>query len=82
MTDLKLAARFIEPMLLLPAEKLPDGASWTYELKLDGYRAEAIESRGRVQAAVAQRQGFRLGGRLQGSERPVPANPAWTFAHS
>src|SRR6185503_7739618 len=42
-------ARFIEPMLLLRAEKLPEGAEWLVELKLDGYRALAIKSGGKVQ---------------------------------
>jgi ATP-dependent DNA ligase len=37
-------ARFIEPMLLLRPEKLPEGADWLVELKLDGYRALAIKS--------------------------------------
>jgi hypothetical protein len=34
-------ARFIEPMLLLRTDKLPQGAGWRYEvlIKLDGYRA-------------------------------------------
>jgi ATP-dependent DNA ligase len=31
-------------MLLLAAETLPKGAGWAYELKLDGYRALAINS--------------------------------------
>ena len=48
MPDPKIKARFIEPMLLQPAEKLADGALWLYELKLDGFRAEAIKSGGRV----------------------------------
>jgi bifunctional non-homologous end joining protein LigD len=39
-------ARFIEPMLLQPAEKLSEGGLWLYEL--DGFRAEAIKSGGRV----------------------------------
>jgi bifunctional non-homologous end joining protein LigD len=43
-----IKARFIEPMLLQRAEKLPEGAGWTYELKLDGFRALAIKSGGRV----------------------------------
>jgi bifunctional non-homologous end joining protein LigD len=35
-------------MLLLPAETLPEGLGWTYELKLDGYRALAIKTGGQV----------------------------------
>jgi bifunctional non-homologous end joining protein LigD len=35
-------------MLLQRAEDLPQGGSWAYELKLDGFRAEAIKSGGRV----------------------------------
>ena len=42
------AARFIEPMLLRPTSQLPDGAPWSYELKLDGYRAVAFKSGGRI----------------------------------
>src|SRR3954451_10203219 len=37
-------AHFIEPMLLLRTEKLPQGSGWAYELKLDGYRAIAYKS--------------------------------------
>jgi ATP-dependent DNA ligase len=48
MPDHKTKARFIEPMLLQRTETLPEGGSWTYELKLDGFRAEAIKSGGRV----------------------------------
>lgn len=44
----KNEARFVEPMLLLGTEKLPEGGSWVYELKLDGFRAVAIKSSGRV----------------------------------
>ena len=36
-------------MLLLRTEKLPEGPDWLYELKLDGYRALAIKSGGKVQ---------------------------------
>jgi bifunctional non-homologous end joining protein LigD len=41
-------ARFIEPMLLLRTEKLPEGPDWFHELKFDGYRALAIKAGGMV----------------------------------
>jgi DNA ligase D-like protein (predicted ligase) len=43
-----MKARFIEPMLLLRSSELPEGPAWVYELKLDGYRAIAFKSMGRV----------------------------------
>ena len=48
MADQKIKARFIEPMLLQRTENLPQGSSYLYELKLDGYRAEAIKSGGQL----------------------------------
>src|SRR5215472_8661589 len=41
-------ARFIEPMLLLRTDRLPEGANLQYEVKLDGYRAIAFKSCGKV----------------------------------
>jgi ATP-dependent DNA ligase len=35
---------FIETMDCLPVSKLPEGPGWTYEIKLDGYRLEAVRS--------------------------------------
>ena len=35
-------AGFVEPMQALSATKLPTGPTWTYEVKLDGYRVEAM----------------------------------------
>src|SRR3712207_4551202 len=45
----KTRASFVEPMLLLRIESLPEGPNWLYELKLDGYRALAIKTCGKVQ---------------------------------
>ena len=42
MAQRKVAAGFIEPMLLLPKNKLPEGPKRLYEGKLDGYRALAM----------------------------------------
>jgi ATP-dependent DNA ligase len=41
-------ARFIEPMLLQRVTSLPEGPEWSYEVKLDGYRAVAIKTNGKV----------------------------------
>jgi ATP-dependent DNA ligase len=40
-------ARFIDPMLLLRTDGLPEGANLQYEVKLDGYRAIAFKSGGK-----------------------------------
>jgi bifunctional non-homologous end joining protein LigD len=40
--------KFISPMLLLKADRLPDDPGWTYELKLDGYRALAFKAGGKL----------------------------------
>jgi ATP-dependent DNA ligase len=45
----KLKAHFIEPMLLLRADKLPEGPGWLHELKFDGHRALAIKTGGKLQ---------------------------------
>jgi bifunctional non-homologous end joining protein LigD len=44
-----MKAAFVEPMLLLRTEALPDGPEWLYELKLDGYRAIAVKANRIVQ---------------------------------
>jgi bifunctional non-homologous end joining protein LigD len=38
-------ASFVEPMECLSVSKLPVGATWIWEIKLDGYRALAVKSR-------------------------------------
>ena len=45
----KTIAKFVEPMLLLRSASLPDGDGWIREIKLDGYRAIAYKSAGKVQ---------------------------------
>src|SRR4029450_1881825 len=42
------SAGFIQPMLLLRTDSLPDNEQWHYELKLDGYRAIAFKRNGVV----------------------------------
>ena len=42
-------AGFVEPMLLLRTDRLPDDpARWAYQLKFDGYRAVAFKVGGKV----------------------------------
>jgi DNA ligase D-like protein (predicted ligase) len=41
-------AAFIETMECLPVTKIPEGPQWTYEIKLDGYRLEAVKHKGNV----------------------------------
>jgi bifunctional non-homologous end joining protein LigD len=55
-----IKARFIEPMLLHRAEKLPEGGSWVYELKLDGFRAQGIKTGGLVHLRSRNDKDFTL----------------------
>ena len=41
-------ARFLESMECLPVAKLPQGLQWSYEIKLDGYRLEAVKKAGKT----------------------------------
>jgi DNA ligase D-like protein (predicted ligase) len=56
--DGKIKAAFIEPMLLLRTEKLPEGPDVVYELKLDGYRSLAIKTGGTVQLRSRNNKDF------------------------
>ncbi len=42
------SAAFVEPMACLGVTELQEGASWTYEIKLAGFRLEAVKTKGRV----------------------------------
>ena len=41
-------AAFVEPMLLLRSSTLPDDDGWIREIKLDGYRAIAVKTAGKL----------------------------------
>jgi ATP-dependent DNA ligase len=45
-------------MLLLPAQTLPEGLDWSYELKLDGYRALGIKTGGLVRLRSRNNKDF------------------------
>src|SRR5437667_11333186 len=69
----KVKAAFIEPMLLQRTETLPEGADWLYELKLDGYRALAIKTAGRV--LFRSRNDNDFGARFPGIAKALAALP-------
>src|SRR6266404_7105204 len=52
------SATFIEPMECLAVAKLPASAQWLYEIKLDGYRAEAVRTQGGVVLHSGRRKSF------------------------
>jgi len=51
-------AGFVEPMECLAVTKLPDGPEWVYEIKLDGYRALAINANGKLSLYSRRRKSF------------------------
>jgi bifunctional non-homologous end joining protein LigD len=66
-------ADFIEPMLLLAAESLPEGPGWTHELKLDGYRALGIKAGATVRLRSRNDKDFN--GKYPAIARALPALP-------
>jgi ATP-dependent DNA ligase len=65
--------KFVEPMLLLPAETLPEGPCWTYELKLEGFRALGIKTGGAVRLRSRNDKDFN--GKYPGIARALAAMP-------
>jgi bifunctional non-homologous end joining protein LigD len=53
-----LMRRFVEPMKCLPVKEIPQGKSWLYELKFDGYRALAICREGEALLLSRNRKSF------------------------
>src|SRR3954466_112399 len=66
-------ARFTDPMLLLRTDRLPEGATWQFEIKLDGYRAIAFKSGGRVQLRSRNDKDF--GGKYPAIVKALSAMP-------
>ena len=58
MPEKKTEAVFIEPMLLLRTERLPEGPGWLVELKFDGYCAPAIKDGGKVRLRSRNNKDF------------------------
>src|SRR5947209_13800126 len=50
-SPLPVTLKAISPMMAVPAATLPDGAEWSYEVKWDGYRAEAVKDGATVSLA-------------------------------
>ena len=60
-------------MLLLRTDRLPEGATWQFEIKLDGYRAIAFKSGGRVQLRSRNDKDF--GGKYPAIVKALSAMP-------
>ena len=59
--------------MLLRTDRLPEGATWQYEIKLDGYRAIAFKSGGRVQLRSRNDKDF--GGKYPAIVKALSAMP-------
>jgi bifunctional non-homologous end joining protein LigD len=53
-----VGAKFVEPMLCLAADKLPEGPAWQYEIKLDGYRAIGVRTKTDVELWSRNKRDF------------------------
>jgi bifunctional non-homologous end joining protein LigD len=63
-------------MECLPVEKIPDGDNWTYELKLDGYRLQAVKPSGKV--ILYSRRGIDLTKRFEYVAKALASLPGDT----
>jgi bifunctional non-homologous end joining protein LigD len=72
----KIVACFIEPMLCLAVEKLPEGPAWQYEVKLDGYRAIGVRTKAGVELWSRNKRDFSR--RFQNVARALEALPVET----
>jgi bifunctional non-homologous end joining protein LigD len=55
--NVQKAPSFIEPMKVLPVEKVPEG-DWLYEIKHDGYRALAFKDGKDVRLVSRNKKAF------------------------
>jgi ATP-dependent DNA ligase len=72
----RASACFIEPMLCLAVEKLPEGPGWQYEVKLDGYRAIGVRTKTGVELWSRNKRDFSR--RFPNVARALEALPAET----
>ena len=72
----RASACFIEPMLCLAVEKLPEGPAWQYEVKLDGYRAIGVRTRAGVELWSRDKRDFSR--RFRNVARALEALPVET----
>ncbi len=70
------SAGFIESMLCLAVDKLPEGPAWQYEVKLDGYRAIGVRTKARVELWSRNKRDFSR--RFQNVARALEALPVET----
>jgi ATP-dependent DNA ligase len=66
-------AAFVEPMLLLRTDHLPEDKNWQYEIKLDGFRSIAFKSAGKVHLRSRNDKDFN--GKYPGMVKALAAMP-------